>query len=374
MLREDEIRDYVEEEITAQYFGAMQQRAFCEEEVKKNPGLWEKVKEVFRRIVEDIKKKLEQLAKKDLVVKAVLEADLRDVQEAYSILDSVLRYLKEQGTETDAGVENEGTEKYYKLHPYEKPPIGIGKDRVFDIHTREHKEAVAWAEREDIHVRDQVLAFYNNRWYILEKFDDMDHGYLVMKHVKKTDYNKFINLGRLQNGRTVNTGMAGNHSRVDNNYRKTVEYGGEGYGPDDAVSEYAKEDQEIFRLDEDEDGGRPDTGDDSAGVIGGDENRQGNGAAAGRGIREVEKYSRVIAGAGEIEERDAEARASLTAEERKEKRPDVDRADVVFADGSGVSYSENLSDEERTIKEQLLAHREEIGKNGVTILRSSLLR
>ena len=69
-----------------------------------------------------------------------------------------------------------------------------------------------------------------------------------------------------------------------------------------------------------------------------------------------------------------EGRADLTAEERKEKRPDVDRADVVFADGSGVSYSENLSDEERTIKEQLLAHREEIEKNGVTILRSSLLR
>ena len=112
MLREDEIRDYVEEEITAQYFGAMQQRAFCEEEVKKNPGLWEKVKEVFRRIVEDIKKKLEQLAKKDLVVKAVLEADLRDVQEAYSILDSVLRYLKEQGTEKEKKKTAEEAERF----------------------------------------------------------------------------------------------------------------------------------------------------------------------------------------------------------------------------------------------------------------------
>ncbi len=101
MLREDEIRDYVEEEITAQYFGAMQQRAFCEEEVKKNPGLWEKVKEVFRRIVEDIKRKLEMLAKKDLVVKAAMEADLRDVQEAYSIFDSVLRYVQEHGEETN---------------------------------------------------------------------------------------------------------------------------------------------------------------------------------------------------------------------------------------------------------------------------------
>lgn len=41
--------------------------------------------------------------------------------------------------------------------------------------------------------------------------------------------------------------------------------------------------------------------------------------------------------AGEIEARDATARLTLTAEERKNTRPDIDRKDVVFSDG-GVSW------------------------------------
>jgi hypothetical protein len=46
--------------------------------------------------------------------------------------------------------------------------------------------------------------------------------------------------------------------------------------------------------------------------------------------------------AGEIMARDAEARMDLTDEERKEKRPDVDRTDVVFADGE-VIYSKDYA-------------------------------
>lgn len=42
--------------------------------------------------------------------------------------------------------------------------------------------------------------------------------------------------------------------------------------------------------------------------------------------------------AGEIEARDAEKRLNYTAEQRKNTRPDIDRKDVVFADG-GTSYS-----------------------------------
>ena len=42
--------------------------------------------------------------------------------------------------------------------------------------------------------------------------------------------------------------------------------------------------------------------------------------------------------AGEYEARDVENRLNYTEEQRKNTRPDVDRTDVVFADG-GVSYS-----------------------------------
>lgn len=46
--------------------------------------------------------------------------------------------------------------------------------------------------------------------------------------------------------------------------------------------------------------------------------------------------------AGEIEARDTAARVDLTAEQRKEKRPDIDRTDVVFAD-KNIKFSKSLS-------------------------------
>ena len=42
--------------------------------------------------------------------------------------------------------------------------------------------------------------------------------------------------------------------------------------------------------------------------------------------------------AGEIEARDVSARSDLDAEQRKNTRPDIDRTDVVFADGVGENY------------------------------------
>ena len=53
-------------------------------------------------------------------------------------------------------------------------------------------------------------------------------------------------------------------------------------------------------------------------------------------------YDRV---AGEIESRDVEKRLNYSAEQRKNTRPDIDRTDVVFADGStGISLSKDISE------------------------------
>ncbi len=49
----------------------------------------------------------------------------------------------------------------------------------------------------------------------------------------------------------------------------------------------------------------------------------------------IELYYRT---AGEVEARDSANRLGLTTEERKQKRPDIDRSDVVFAGDGGVSY------------------------------------
>ncbi len=61
------------------------------------------------------------------------------------------------------------------------------------------------------------------------------------------------------------------------------------------------------------------------------------GFASGNDIGKVgtKEYLRT---AGEIEAYDTAARIDYNAEERKQKRPDIDRSDVVFAEDGGVSY------------------------------------
>lgn len=57
--------------------------------------------------------------------------------------------------------------------------------------------------------------------------------------------------------------------------------------------------------------------------------------------------------AGEIEARDVEARRTLTAEERRAKKPKGADDDTVFANRVGVSYSKNSDSDNSTIKSQI---------------------
>ena len=50
-------------------------------------------------------------------------------------------------------------------------------------------------------------------------------------------------------------------------------------------------------------------------------------------------YEQYASTAGEIEARDASSRGDMTAEQRKNTRPDIDRTDVVFASDSSISYA-----------------------------------
>ncbi len=52
----------------------------------------------------------------------------------------------------------------------------------------------------------------------------------------------------------------------------------------------------------------------------------------------IELYYRT---AGEVEARDSANRLGLTAEKRKQKRPDIDRSDVVFAEDGAISFSQD---------------------------------
>lgn len=69
--------------------------------------------------------------------------------------------------------------------------------------------------------------------------------------------------------------------------------------------------------------------------------------------------------AGEIEARDVQARRDMTAEQRKNTRPDIDREDAVFAEGStSISFSSKIDeypyDMQTVIKEYLSSDDDEI--------------
>lgn len=75
----------------------------------------------------------------------------------------------------------------------------------------------------------------------------------------------------------------------------------------------------------------------------------------GSNPREAGSYENYNKTAGEIEARDTASRADLDAEQRKNTRPDIDRTDVVFADG-GVLYVSAKNNEDSSIREQIRAN------------------
>lgn len=48
--------------------------------------------------------------------------------------------------------------------------------------------AIWWAHKKYVETGDRALISYHGRWYLIQKFDSMDLGYLIMKRVKVAEY------------------------------------------------------------------------------------------------------------------------------------------------------------------------------------------
>ena len=51
--------------------------------------------------------------------------------------------------------------------------------------------AIWWASKNDVVAGDKALVSMNDRWYIVEKFDDADNGYQVEDRITLAQYNKY---------------------------------------------------------------------------------------------------------------------------------------------------------------------------------------
>lgn len=86
-----------------------------------------------------------------------------------------------------------------------------------------------------------------------------------------------------------------------------------------------------------------------------------------KGLTPMEQYIRT---AGEIEARDTASRRTLTAEQRKNTRPDIDQEDVVFADGA---YTRDISGGKYAIKYPQFSE-EDIKKNSETLRNMDVVK
>ena len=146
------------------------------------------------------------------------------IEPAYEIFSTGVSNATRNLRNMEGGVESEVKEQARRKWIY-----GLAKGNVFPQYDEglsdANTKAVVWARRSDVNTGDWRLAHYHDRWYIIEKYDNMDYGYIVTKYVKKSEYIKYAKQWEEQYGRSIETEMERYHYEVDNIYRETASYG-----------------------------------------------------------------------------------------------------------------------------------------------------
>ena len=101
--------------------------------------------------------------------------------------------------EEEEGVDNEESIVYNNtIHASKK---GTTKNSPYFLHQnfpagepwREaHRLAIWWSNNPNVSTGDQTLISMNDRWYLVEKFDDADNGYQVEALISKKEFNKIL--------------------------------------------------------------------------------------------------------------------------------------------------------------------------------------
>lgn len=78
-------------------------------------------------------------------------------------------------------VDNESNERYNRISFLHKNFPGEK-----ETWSEAHRLAVWWARRPDVETGDQTLISMNDRWYLVEKFDDAENNYQVEEYLSKT--------------------------------------------------------------------------------------------------------------------------------------------------------------------------------------------
>ncbi len=85
--------------------------------------------------------------------------------------------------EVDASEEIQYNRKYFKFLHKNFP---TEKERVSEA----HRLAIWWTRQPEVQTGDRTLISMNDRWYLVERFDDADNNYQVEEYITKAEFEK----------------------------------------------------------------------------------------------------------------------------------------------------------------------------------------
>lgn len=251
-------------------------------ENKKNSGILKKVGDALRRIADRIM----QYFKGDRE-----QGQRGHNKQAQAFLDdaAALRQMAEMCSEAfENARENERefggkeSEERYSKRKKKKVKTFFKNDNFpssYLVDSDAHKEAVLWAQNPDTNAGDQRLASYHFKWYIIEKFDSMPFKYKIVEELTDEEFEKYRKRWEEQYGRDFEEKVASSNDEIDNLCGKTVANGEARSDFNDDDVKHSGKSQKVLGLGEDENSQRQGGVNTDESLIGGNENRQRDGAA-----------------------------------------------------------------------------------------------
>ena len=120
-----------------------------------------------------------------------------------------------------------------------------------------HTAVAEWANRKDTQSGDKRLVAYSGEYYRVQKFDDMDFGYLITKKYDAQDYEEELReYGEIDSEESVQSGF----DEIVTRSGETTGNGPGGYHADSSGSGYGSEDNRLLEMDAAKHGRRENSG------------------------------------------------------------------------------------------------------------------
>ena len=144
----------------------------------------------FVQKIENLKKAFERIGDKEArqAHKQLLTAEKLWLKAAYKVGDMKLaRFILAHDPELAKEIDVSAEIKYNKKDKFKGknfPPYNESFSEANELATR-------WAKQDSIKEGWQKLISFQDNWYLVEKFSDMDNGYQIVEKIRKGEYDRY---------------------------------------------------------------------------------------------------------------------------------------------------------------------------------------